>query len=147
MQRSTKWTITHISELTLCAWDIGEKECCLYGGKAMKPLNVLIRYHGLGHCTRRTKNRLLYWQQRAEERVCGLPGTSGMSFSISIWACQMLLCMQLPVENEESQMFMANSTCWLSSAFHIVVSFTFITCFATSGPLACELVSSRNLHF
>lgn len=54
--------------------------------------------------------------------------------------------MQLPVEKEESQMFMANSTCWLSSAFHIVTSFTFITCSTALCPLACDLVSQGNFN-
>lgn len=53
--------------------------------------------------------------------------------------------MQLPAEKEESQMFRPNSTWWLSSTFHVVVSFAFVTCFAALGPLACDLVSWRNL--
>lgn len=42
-------------------------------------------------------------------------------------------------------MFRPNSTWWLSSTFHVVVSFAFVTCFAALGPLACDLVSWRNL--
>ena len=37
------------------------------------------------------ENRLQYWQQGLK-CICGLPGTSGMSFNISVWACQMLVC-------------------------------------------------------
>jgi len=62
-----------------------------------------------------------------EHQPLGLP-------IVSVW-------MQFPAEKEEHQMFMANFTCWLSSTFHIVVSFTFVTCSTALGPLACDLVS------
>lgn len=77
---------------------------------------------------------------RAEKSVCGPPGTSGVSISISIWACWILQCVCNCLWRRKKA-----KCSWLippaGITFHIVVSFTFVTSFAGLGPLVYDLVS------
>lgn len=77
---------------------------------------------------------------RAEESVHGPPGTSGVSISISIWACRILLCACNCLWRRKKAKF----SCLILSAgiiFHIVVSFTFVTSPTALGLLVYDSIS------
>lgn len=135
--RSPKWMITHVGGQHF-GHGMPEWENSILMDK--KPWNSSMYHWGTIPWDTAQGELPAALAVRAEENVCGPPGTSGLSISISMWASQILLHVCTCLWRRKKA-----KCSWLiphaGITFHIVVSFTFVTSFAALGPLVYDLVS------